>query len=290
MGNTAPIENVQTLTNPIIKPKKKSFWRIFVIKNIDDSLMILSILAIVGGMLEVYTFATHNGIFCTGQNGNIVLLLLRSFNINDDLILIGRSTPWWGYLITISSFMAGVIIAVIIERIFLTSKSRTFMWRSMILTFQIGILIGCSFIPAHVAQQNWELNDVIAASLIAFSCALQMSVFKTARGMVISTTLMTANTRTFAEAFTKCIVYNDRHEKKLNFIKVIIYGQILLFFLIGVTLMALFLKFFPQGHKQYAIYACVGFLLIVQVIYTIKHEVDRKKAKARMLATSVIVR
>lgn len=48
-------------------------------KQMSETLLVGSLLAMVGGFLDVYTYLTRGGVFANAQTGNIVLLGITLF-------------------------------------------------------------------------------------------------------------------------------------------------------------------------------------------------------------------
>lgn len=95
-------------------------------KQMSETLLVGSLLAMVGGFLDVYTYLTRGGVFANAQTGNIVLLgiTLSEGNIKKALT----------YLIPILAFIIGIIVAEVIKNKYKTKESVH--WRQIIVLIE----------------------------------------------------------------------------------------------------------------------------------------------------------
>lgn len=148
-------------------------------KNIQmsESLVIGLLLASVGGFLESYSFLSRDGVFANCQTGNLVLLAMY--------LVKGDWTRVLSYFIPIVSFVVGV---------FLTELTRSYAgndklhWRQYIILLEAVLLAAVGLIPSGE-------RDIIATTLIAFSCSMQVEAFRKVKGSVYATTMCTGNLR-----------------------------------------------------------------------------------------------
>lgn len=157
--------------------------------QMSDSLFVGLLLACVGGFLESYSFLSRDGVFANCQTGNLVLLAMHLVGRNWERVL--------SYFIPIVSFILGVILT---ECIRIYANNHKLHWRQYIILLEAAILAIAGFIPSGN-------KNIIATTLIAFSCSMQVEAFRKVKGSVYSTTMCTGNLRsgTFQlfEAFIK---------------------------------------------------------------------------------------
>lgn len=146
-------------------------------KQMSESLFIGLLLASVGGFLESYSFLSRDGVFANCQTGNIVLLAM--YLAKGDILRV------LSYLIPILSFVAGVVLTEIIHTL---SGNGKIHWRQYILLLEILLLALTGFIPSGK-------YNIVATTLIAFSCSMQVESFRKVKGSVYATTMCTGNLR-----------------------------------------------------------------------------------------------
>ena len=145
--------------------------------QMSESLSVGLLLASVGGFLESYSFICRDGVFANCQTGNMVLLAMY--------LAKGDFAHVISYFIPILSFVIGVILTELIHKL---SDNRRLHWRQYIILFELILLAAVGFIPSG------EYN-IIATTLIAFSCSMQVECFRKVKGSVYATTMCTGNLR-----------------------------------------------------------------------------------------------
>lgn len=145
--------------------------------QMSESLTVGLLLASVGGFLESYSFLCRNGVFANCQTGNMVLMAL--YLCKGDLI---RTIS---YFIPILSFIIGVVLT---EMIRLFSNNRLLHWRQYVLLLEAILLAAAGFIPSGP-------SNIIATTIIAFSCSMQVECFRKVKGSAFATTMCTGNLR-----------------------------------------------------------------------------------------------
>lgn len=145
--------------------------------QMSDSLSVGLLLASVGGFLESYSFITREGVFANCQTGNLVLLAMY--------LAKGEWTRVLSYFIPILSFVIGVILTELIR---LFAAERKLHWRQYIILFELLLLAVAGCIPSG-------RYNIIATTLIAFSCSMQVESFRKVKGSVYATTMCTGNLR-----------------------------------------------------------------------------------------------
>ena len=121
-------------------------------------------LAVSGGFQDAYTYFTRDGVFSNAQTGNVVLMSERFMN--------GEVKAGLHYLIPLTAFFLGVLLAERIQEKF--RYARRLHWRQGILLVEIILLFLVGFIPGNL--------NVLATTLVSFSCALQVQTFRKVEG------------------------------------------------------------------------------------------------------------
>ncbi len=140
-------------------------------------------LAVVGGLLDAYTFVAHDGVFANAQTGNVVLVAV-SLAQHDT----GRALR---YAPIIAAFLAGLLAAEVIA----AHRTRRFFGdpTRIVLCTEIIVLALVAAVPA--SAPGW-----LSTTAVAFVAALQVTTFRLVRDTAYSTTMTTGNMRTFVTA------------------------------------------------------------------------------------------
>lgn len=171
-------------------------------KQISNSLRIGTLLAVVGGYLDAYTYTIRGCVFANAQTGNIAFF---GMNIAD-----GSFQTALPYLIPVFSFVAGILTAEKIRR----SYRGMFHWRQIVIILEIITLAVAGFIPCGAL-------DNVVNCMISFVCAVQVQSFKRINGNAVSTTVCTGNLRSGTEYLSK--FFQSRDKKNLKTALVYIY-------------------------------------------------------------------
>ena len=134
-------------------------------------------LSVSGGLQDVYTYLYRGKVFANAQTGNIVLMAVKLF------------AGEWGealrYLMPLCAFALGIFVA---EFIRLKLKRMQWLhWRQLVVLFEILLLFVVGFLPQ-------ELN-LLANSLVSFSCAMQVQSFRKVHGNAYASTMCIGNMR-----------------------------------------------------------------------------------------------
>ncbi|MDD3570757.1 MAG: YoaK family protein, partial [Lachnospiraceae bacterium] len=95
-------------------------------KQISETLLVGTILAMVGGFLDAYTYICRGGVFANAQTGNIVLVGIK--------VAQGDYIGGLYHLIPVFSFLVGIIVAEYIRRKY--KKSNKIHWRQIVIAFE----------------------------------------------------------------------------------------------------------------------------------------------------------
>ena len=145
-------------------------------------------LSVSGGLQDVYTYLYRGKVFANAQTGNIVLMAVKLF------------AGEWGealrYLMPLCAFALGIFVA---EFIRLKLKRMQWLhWRQLVVLFEILMLFVVGFLPQ-------ELN-LLANSLVSFSCAMQVQSFRKVNGYAFASTMCIGNLRSGMDSLCAWLV------------------------------------------------------------------------------------
>lgn len=220
-------------------------------KQMSESYFIGSLLAIVGGFVDAYTYISRGKVFANAQTGNMVLLGVS--------LLDGNILGALRYLIPIIAFWLGIVLCEKIRDI--TNKGHLH-WRQYIIMLEMAILILVTFLPSN--NKSSYIYDMTANVLISFVCSLQVQSFRKIRGIICATTMCTGNLR----SGTECLVNYSRTKQSEQLHKAGKYYGIVLFFIIGAIIGAFLSKIFMEKSVIF----CAFILLTVFLFMLTKPE------------------
>lgn len=184
-------------------------------QQMSESFIIATLLALVGGFLDAYTYVCRDRVFANAQTGNVVRLGMTLVN--------GEYLKTIRYFIPIVAFCLGIMLTMFIRNNYTNKKH--IHWRQAILLIEIVLIFVVSWIP--VGQLN-----IIVNIMISFICAMQAECFRKVLGKPFSSTMCTGNLRSGMEYFYQAITHHSKSEMK----KCIHYFLIIIFFLSGAIL------------------------------------------------------
>ena len=182
-------------------------------RQMSDSFLIAALLAIVGGFLDAYTYVARGGVFANAQTGNIVLFGLH--------LAEGEWLPALSYFIPIAAFVLGVFVDEWIKKFVLPLPK--IHWRQIVLLIEIAILLVVAWLPLG------GTFDLIANTLVAFVCSMQVQSFRKVHGLPYATTMCTGNLRSGTELLFRYTQEKDRELRN----KSLHYYAVILFFILG---------------------------------------------------------
>ena len=151
-------------------------------------------LSVSGGLQDVYTYLYRGKVFANAQTGNIVLMAVKLFA--------GEWSEALRYLMPLCAFALGIFVA---EFIRLKLKRMQWLhWRQLVVLFEILLLFVVGFLPQ-------ELN-LLANSLVSFSCAMQVQAFRKVNGYAFASTMCIGNLRSGMESLC---AYGKTKDKKI---------------------------------------------------------------------------
>ena len=175
-------------------------------------------LAVSGGFQDAYTYFTRDGVFSNAQTGNVVLMSERFMN--------GEVKAGLHYLIPLTAFFLGVLLAERIQEKF--RYARRLHWRQGILLVEIILLFLVGFIPGNM--------NVLATTMVSFSCALQVQTFRKVEGNSYASTMCIGNLRSGTESLS--VYLRDKKNEALT--KTAHYYGIIFVFAIGAGIGGIF--------------------------------------------------
>ena len=168
-------------------------------------------LSVSGGLQDVYTYLYRGKVFANAQTGSIALMAVKLF------------AGEWGealhYLMPLCAFALGIFVA---EFIRLKLKRMQWLhWRQLVVLFEILLLFVVGFLPQ-------ELN-LLANSLVSFSCAMQVQSFRKVNGYAFASTMCIGNLRSGMDAL---VAFGHTHDKNALW-KSLQYFAIIFIFALG---------------------------------------------------------
>lgn len=179
---------------------------------VHESVAFGILLAIVGGLLDAYTFIDCGGVFANAQTGNIVLLGVYA-----------AQREWMQAIVHIPpiiAFVLGVFVTEFIKN--MSGRVARLDWTKATLVLEIVVLFVIGFLPESAP-------DSIITVIISFVASIQVSSFRKLVDSPYSTTMSTGNLRTAAHAAFTAITQKD----KASAARSIRFFVIIFFFAIG---------------------------------------------------------
>ncbi len=180
-------------------------------KQMSDTFLNCSFLALSGGFQDAYTYFVRDGVFSNAQTGNVVLMSQHLF--------VGEWKQGLHYLFPLIAFALGVFCAERIQSRF--QFAQKLHWRQGILILEMLILFAVGFMPF-----SWNL---LATSLVSFSCAMQVQAFRKIKGYGYASTMCIGNLRSGTAAFSQYL--RERRREQLE--QAMYYFGIIAVFAIG---------------------------------------------------------
>lgn len=177
-------------------------------QQMSEAFITAAFLSVSGGLQDAYTYIARGSVFANAQTGNIVLLSVNAF-----------AGSWYSvlhYLVPLIAFAIGVAVAWFIRRG--CQYFRHIHWRQLIVIMEILLLFAVGFIP--------ESCNLLANSLVSFSCAMQVQAFRKVKSYAFSSTMCIGNIRSGMEALCG---YTDSRDPKVLLKSMHYFGIIFLF-------------------------------------------------------------
>lgn len=209
-------------------------------KQISETFAIGTLLAVVGGYLDAYTFLCRDGVFANAQTGNMVLFGVR--------LASGDWTDALRYVIPILFFAVGIVLAQSIK--VRCKPGSLFHWRQITVAIEIFALCCVGFLG-----REFNLLSNLIVSLV---CSIQVQSFRSINGNSYATTMCTGNLRSATEKLFDYV----RTRKKQSLEVCLQYFGIIGMFIIGAVAGALLTNAFSFA----AVFFAVLPLLLVLVL------------------------
>lgn len=237
------------ITNYISALRKNKFK--IPLNNItSESLHLGVLLAIVGGILDAYTYIARGGVFANAQTGNIVLLGVEAAK--------GNFRQATMSLAPILAFVLGVIISEWLKKVstvsFIKDSPRAVLILEIIILFIIG------FIP------NTVPNDIVNVT-VSFVSSLQICTFRKLVDSPYSTTMCTGNLR--SGSYAAYVAFTEKDRKAA--IRALRYFTIIFSFVFGALLGGFLTLAF--GVKA------IWFASLILIFSVITFNIDERRTK-----------
>ncbi|MCY9806067.1 YoaK family protein [Lentilactobacillus senioris] len=178
-----------------------------------------SILTMVAGSIDAYTFILHGEVFAGLQTGNLILLGLNLGR--------GQFAVSLRYALSLLAFFVGTIFIRILQRShwFSGADKRR---RQMILLYEFSLLV-------LIAVFGEYLPNLLATSILSMAAAAELQEFRKLAGGPFTPLMMTGNLRTLAESSFDAVAYHETAAKN----KLKTTALIMVTFALGASIMAL---------------------------------------------------
>lgn len=228
-------------------------------KNPSETIRLLILLSIIGGITDTYTFFVRGKVFVNAHTGNFIYLTLH--------LLQGEWFDVIFYIIPISVFALGIFTAEFLKDFSAKNKTKKLIhWRQIGLYIEILIFIIAAFIPIGK-------YDIYVNTFLAYVSALQYQSFKKTYGNVVATTMCTGNLRNGIET-----LYSGIINKNIDDIKraQIYFGSIFYFF-IGCIISISVIKLLTYWNiQEKSILLCIPFAILALKFMNKKYVYNRK--------------
>lgn len=149
-----------------------------------ESQIVMILITVSGGLQDAYTYAVRDHVFANAQTGNIVLLMGNIFHGSFDSVL--------RYIVPLFLFSLGVLAT---DQIRVRCFDNPYInWWQIVVITEAVLLAATAFI---LVSKNFNL---IANSLVSFSCAMQLSSFGKVNGYAYASTMCIGNLRSTMNA------------------------------------------------------------------------------------------
>jgi Predicted membrane protein len=158
--------------------------------QMSESLPVGILLALSGGMMDAYSYIGRGHVFANAQTGNILLLG------------ISLSQGQWGeclrYVCPVAAFIAGIALSNVVRN---WKRQSRLHWRQVVVLVEALIMVPAAFLPQSL--------NLLANSLISFSCGMQVETFQKIQGNNMATTMCIGNLRSATHSISDCCFTKD---------------------------------------------------------------------------------
>ena len=161
-------------------------------KQMSESLLIGTLLAVSGGLMDAYSYLFRGQVFANAQTGNILLLSVHVTQQEWRLAL--------QYACPVIAFSIGIAWATITRHI--SKQSGWLHWRQICVLFEAAVLFSVAWFPRSM--------NLFANSLISLACGTQVEAFRKTESTSVATTMCIGNLRlAIHSTVTHCIKRRD---------------------------------------------------------------------------------
>lgn len=176
----------------------------------SESIVLGTLLAISGGLMDAYSYILRGQVFANAQTGNILFLGIY--------LCSGQWREVIHYLFPVAGFTAGIFISELMH----LSRLHPVHWKQTILLAEAFLLLLVPFIPL----------DLFANSLTSFVCGMQVQTFRKLRGHPFATTMCIGNLRSGTVSAVNWLCHREDHHLRAAGA----YYYVILCFVIGVVI------------------------------------------------------
>ncbi len=191
--------------------KYSVFQKITHQRQMSEAFILNAVLAFSGGFQDAYTYFVRDKVFANAQTGNIVLMSMN--------LMSGKFYTALHYFLPLAAFAAGVFASERAE--FKFKKSEKLHWRQGVVLFEMAILFAVGFLPTEI--------NLLANSLVSFSCAMQVQAFRKMGGNAFASTMCIGNLKSGTTAISIFL----RSGKKSDLERGVRYFSIITIFALG---------------------------------------------------------
>ncbi|WP_300966460.1 YoaK family protein [Faecalibaculum rodentium] len=155
----------------------------------SESIVLGTLLAISGGLMDAYSYILRGQVFANAQTGNILFLGIY--------LCSGQWREVIHYLFPVAGFTAGIFISELMH----LSRLHPVHWKQTILLAEAFLLLLVPFIPL----------DLFANSLTSFVCGMQVQTFRKLRGHPFATTMCIGNLRSGTVSLVNWLCHREDH-------------------------------------------------------------------------------
>ena len=155
----------------------------------SESIVLGTLLAISGGLMDAYSYILRGQVFANAQTGNILFLGIY--------LCSGQWREVIHYLFPVAGFTAGIFISELMH----LSRLHPVHWKQTILLAEAFLLLLVPFIPL----------DLFANSLTSFVCGMQVQTFRKLRGHPFATTMCIVNLRSGTVSVVNWLCHREDH-------------------------------------------------------------------------------
>ena len=161
-------------------------------KQMSESLLIGTLLAVSGGLMDAYSYLFRGQVFANAQTGNILLLSVHLAQQEWRLAL--------QYACPVIAFSIGIALAAITR--YISKRFGWLHWRQICVLFEAAVLFAVAWFPQSM--------NLFANSLISLACGTQVEAFRKIENTGVATTMCIGNLRlAIHSTVTHCIKRGD---------------------------------------------------------------------------------